>query len=138
MKFLIDMLLSPNLAKWLVGQGHEAIHVSQIGMGGALDTDILQRAAVEKRTVVTADLDYPRLLALAAAAQPSLILFRNGEWRDEAVIARMGELLQASARPRSRRASLSSIELVCDAADCQSNDLTECRYSPFGLPLRMS
>jgi len=33
----------------------------------------------EVRTVVTADLDYPRLLALAGAAGPGRILFRGGD-----------------------------------------------------------
>jgi hypothetical protein len=32
--------------------------------------------------VVTVDLDYPRLLALAAAAGPGLILFRRGDWSE--------------------------------------------------------
>jgi Domain of unknown function (DUF5615) len=47
------------------------------------------------RTVITADLDYPRLLALAGAAGPSLILFRGGNWSDADVIARMQQLLDS-------------------------------------------
>lgn len=63
-------------------------------MGRAADTDIMERAAVEGRTVVTADLDYPRLLAISGAAAPSPILFRGGDWSDEAVILRVGQLLE--------------------------------------------
>jgi predicted nuclease of predicted toxin-antitoxin system len=47
------------------------------------------------RTVLTADLDYPRLLALAATAQPGLILFGGGDWSEADVIARLREALGA-------------------------------------------
>jgi predicted nuclease of predicted toxin-antitoxin system len=55
----------------------------------------MERAMDEGRTVVTADLDYPRLLALAGAAGPSLILFRGGDWSEAAVIARLVQVLGA-------------------------------------------
>ena len=45
------------------------------------------------RTVVTADLDYPRLLAVARASEPSLILFRNGDWTESQVRTRLAEIL---------------------------------------------
>ena len=57
--------------------------------------EILIRARQEARTVVTADLDYPRLLALTAAEGPSLILFRGGDWSELDVIARMEQILHA-------------------------------------------
>ncbi len=93
MKFLVDMPLSPTLARWLEGLGHEAAHASEIGMAQASDAEILARVRLEGRTIVTADLDYPRLLALARAASPSLILFRGGNWSEAAVRAHMGEIL---------------------------------------------
>jgi predicted nuclease of predicted toxin-antitoxin system len=79
-KFLVDMPLSPTLATWLTDRGHDAVHV-------------LARAKLEARTVITADLDYPHLLALARAAEPSLILFRDGDWSETDVIVRLGEVL---------------------------------------------
>ncbi len=51
------------------------------------------RAKLERRTIITADLDYPRLLALARANEPSLILFRDGEWSEADVAFRMSEVL---------------------------------------------
>lgn len=67
MKFLIDMPLPPALARWLATQGHDAIHASAAGLDRSTDPAILTRARQEARTVITADLDYPRLLALAGA-----------------------------------------------------------------------
>jgi predicted nuclease of predicted toxin-antitoxin system len=42
---------------------------------------------------VTADLDYPRLLALARATGPSVILFRGGNWSDADIVRRISEVL---------------------------------------------
>jgi predicted nuclease of predicted toxin-antitoxin system len=93
MKFLVDMALSIDLATWLRGVGHDAVHASELGMHRSSDTDIMQRAKLEARTVITADLDYPRLLALSRAIEPSVILFRDGNWSDRDVERRMAEIL---------------------------------------------
>ena len=95
MKFLVDVPLSPALAVWLREHGHDAVHAVELGLNRAPDVDILARAKQEGRTVVTADLDYPRLLALARTTDPSLILFREGDWSEADVIARMGDTLRA-------------------------------------------
>jgi predicted nuclease of predicted toxin-antitoxin system len=79
-RFLVDMPLSPGLARELRGKGHDAVHAIDLGLDRAPDTAVLAAAVTDRRTVITADLDYPRLLALAAASQPSLILFRGGDW----------------------------------------------------------
>ncbi len=95
MKFLVDMPLPTRLARWLVEQGHNAVHASEVGLDRATDSDILRIAQQESRTVITADLDYPRLLALTHASEPSLVLFRGGDWNDAAVISRMEALLES-------------------------------------------
>jgi predicted nuclease of predicted toxin-antitoxin system len=93
-KFLVDMPLPPALASWLTTQGHDAVHVSALGLDRSTDAEILERARQDARTVVTADLDYPRLLALAGAEGPSLILFRGGDWSEPDVTARMQQILR--------------------------------------------
>src|SRR5205085_10653878 len=94
-KFLVDMPLSPALAAWLVERGHDAVHAADLGLQRETDTAIMARAKQETRTVITLDLDYPRLLTLARSTEPSLILFRDGDWSEAAVITRMGQILQA-------------------------------------------
>ena len=93
MKFLVDMPLSPQLAAWLRDQGHDAIHASEVGLHRTSDVDMIARAKFERRTIVTADLDYPHLLAIAQATEPSLILFRDGNWSDADIVARMAQAL---------------------------------------------
>jgi predicted nuclease of predicted toxin-antitoxin system len=92
-KFLVDMPLSPALSRWLAAQGHDAVHASAAGLERAPDIEILAHATRDARTVITVDLDYPRLLALAGAAGPSLVLFRGGDWNEADVIARMQQIL---------------------------------------------
>jgi len=94
MKFLIDMPLSPNLAAWLRERGHDALHADELDLAHASDSKIMDFARDAGRTIITADLDYPRLLAVAELRNPSLILFREGNWSDSQNISRMNEVLR--------------------------------------------
>jgi len=94
-KFLVDMPLSPALAAWLCDIGHDAVHACEIGLQRAPDREIIKIAKAEARTVITADLDYPHLLAMARATEPSVILFRDGNWSDRDVLDRMSDVLSA-------------------------------------------
>jgi predicted nuclease of predicted toxin-antitoxin system len=87
------MPLSPALAAWLRAQGHDAVHAAESGLDRASDVEIIAHANRERRTIITADLEYPRLLALAQGNEPSLILFRDGDWSDD-LIARFQQLIQ--------------------------------------------
>jgi len=108
-KFLIGMPLSQDLAAWLRDRGHDAVHAAELNLAAAADVVILARAKQENRTIVTADLDYPRLLALAQERESSLILFRDGNWSEAAIIARMKEVMQ-----RVTAADLSRSIIVVD------------------------
>ena len=77
MEFLIDNALSPALAALLQQAGHDAIHVRAIGRQHADDEVIFERAAVERRIVVSTDADFGTLLAVRSSRQPSVIQFRG-------------------------------------------------------------
>ena len=95
MRFLVDMPLSPTLVAWLNDQGHDAVHAAELGLNRAPDVAIMAHAKQQDRTIITADLDYSRLLAISRSVEPSLILFRDGDWSEAAVIVRMREILRA-------------------------------------------
>jgi predicted nuclease of predicted toxin-antitoxin system len=82
MKFLLDMPVSTLLLDILKDYGHEGIHTHQIGKDRATDRELLEIARRESRVVITADLDFSRLLALSSAQGPGLILFRGGNYSD--------------------------------------------------------
>jgi predicted nuclease of predicted toxin-antitoxin system len=94
MKFLVDMPLSPALARWLNASGHDAVHAITVGLERAEDSAILERARQEGRVVVTADLDYPRLLALSRAPEPGIILFRGGSYSESQMLDLLKSVLE--------------------------------------------
>lgn len=77
MKFLLDANLSPALVGPLNEAGHEAAHVVDLEMLTAADAVILNRAADDGYTVITADSDFPMLLALQGAGAPSVVHLRH-------------------------------------------------------------
>jgi|SRR5215472_7879651 len=67
MRFLLDMNLPPAMAEWLRSEGHDAIHIREIGLAHLPDHEIVARAADERRIVVTLDLDFGEIAGLAGA-----------------------------------------------------------------------
>jgi len=93
LRFLIDMPITPLAAQRLAAAGHDAVHASAAGLAAASDEEILRAASREGRIVVTADLDYPRLLALGLAEEPGLILFRGGSYSDDQMLSLLDRVL---------------------------------------------
>lgn len=76
------MALSPELAQWLRGEDHDAVHARDLSMRRTPDSEILQFATRDGRVVITADLDFPRLLASVGSTGPGLILLRGGNYSE--------------------------------------------------------
>ncbi|MGO9122478.1 MAG: DUF5615 family PIN-like protein [Desulfomonilaceae bacterium] len=93
MKFLLDMPVSSLLLDVLRAHGHEGVHAHEIGMDRATDTELLETARIEGRILITADLDFPRLLALSLSERPGLILFRGGNYSDIQMCELLGKVL---------------------------------------------
>lgn len=61
MRFLIDAQLPPAMATWLRERGYEAEHVFKVGMVGATDAAIAERAEKAGAVLVTKDEDFAAL-----------------------------------------------------------------------------
>lgn len=77
MRFLLDANLSPALVDTLAEAGHSAVHVADLGLLRASDDAIFDRAVADGFVVVTADSDFPMMLALRGADRPSVVLLRH-------------------------------------------------------------
>jgi len=96
LRFLVDMPVTPRAVDQLKAGGHDAVHAASADLATATDT-ILDVARTEGRIVITADLDYPRLLALQRADGPGVILFRGGSYSDEEMLALLDRVLARAA-----------------------------------------
>jgi predicted nuclease of predicted toxin-antitoxin system len=86
-RFLLDQNLSPLVAEFLREAGHDVVHVRDLGFAAASDRIILDAAATQERTIISADTDFGELLAETNASTPSFILLRRQDRRRARQIA---------------------------------------------------
>lgn len=77
MNYLVDANLSPSIAEQLRADGRDAVHVFDIGLATASDEVIYDHAERNGYTIITADTDFPTLVALRRATSPSVVLLRG-------------------------------------------------------------
>jgi predicted nuclease of predicted toxin-antitoxin system len=59
MRFLVDAQLSERLKRWLLEQGHDAVHTNDLPLKHLTpDKDIIRIADVEDRVVISKDSDF--------------------------------------------------------------------------------
>jgi len=69
-KFLVDHQLPPSLAAWIQRQGHEAVHVREIGLASGTDELIWVEAEKLKAVILTKDEDSLHLWAHRRLGRP--------------------------------------------------------------------
>lgn len=87
MRFLLDENVSYRVASHLKAAGHDAVHVSEVGLTSADDLVILARARDEGRVLVSGDHDFVQMLFASGATYPSLVLVREVESMSSAELA---------------------------------------------------
>jgi predicted nuclease of predicted toxin-antitoxin system len=97
MRFLADMGVSGRVVEWLRSQGHDATHLREEGLHRLPNGGIFDKAAAEERVVLTFDLDFSEIAALAPEKVTSVISFRLRNTTTENVIARLSSVLDASS-----------------------------------------
>lgn len=77
MKFLVDENVSHRICAALASAGHDAVHVSEIGLSSTDDELIVERAAAAERVIVSCDHDFVQILYASGRSKPSLLLTRD-------------------------------------------------------------
>lgn len=93
MKLLLDQGLPRSTVFHLQKAGIESAHVGERDLSTAIDARILEVGRQEGLVIVTLDADFHALLALSAAAAPSVIRIRIEGLRGENLAALLNEVV---------------------------------------------
>jgi len=78
---------------WLREQGHDAIHLREQGLQRLPNGEIFTKAADEGRVILTFDLDFGEIAAIAHGRTASVIVFRLHNTRTPHLIERLSAVL---------------------------------------------
>jgi|SRR5713226_1914418 len=87
------MCTDVRVASWLNSHGHDATHLRAEGLQRLPNGEIFDKAVAESRVVVTFDLDFGEIVALAKGRKTGVILFRLQNTRTSFVIQRLSRKL---------------------------------------------
>lgn len=91
MRFLVDENLPRRVATWISAEGHDAQHVSDLGLMGQPDTAILAEAVRLSACIVTRDADFVSI-AMAEGDRVSVVRLLIGNCATAVLIARLTAL----------------------------------------------
>ena len=94
MRFLIDRCAGRRLAEWLISQGHDVVHVAELGPDPG-DATLLSAALEQRRILITIDADFGTLVFRDAAKHCGVIRLPD-VLADQRIVI-MGQLLEKHA-----------------------------------------
>ncbi len=98
MRLLADLHIAPRTVEFLRTLGHDVCRVTDLLPANASDEAIVERAAQERRTILTQDLDFSSIIALSGRPVPSLLSLRLNSSKVElvnSVLQRMLPILES-------------------------------------------
>ncbi len=87
------MGVSSSTIRELRARGHDATHLLDEHLERMPDRDILDKAGLERRVVLTFDLDFGDLLAAGSRTTPSVVLFRLRDQTPASVLRALDQVL---------------------------------------------
>lgn len=111
MLLLVDMNLSPRWVEFLLAEGFEARHWSQIGPVDASDAFILEHALANGAVVLTHDLDFGAILAATAGHAPSVVQIRSADLSVSSIGAQIANALR-QVREDLAKGALVTVDLA--------------------------
>jgi predicted nuclease of predicted toxin-antitoxin system len=94
MRFLCDMGISRRVTEWLRRQGYESSHLGEEGLARLPNGQIFSKAISENRVILTCDLDFGEIAAMAKCPITSVVVFRLQNTRADHIIERLSVVLE--------------------------------------------
>jgi len=104
MRFLADMGIGGRVVQWLRDHGHDVMHLIEEGLQRLPNGKIFDKGVAEGRVILTFDLDFGEIAALAKGRQASIVVFRLRNTRSDHVIHRLCVVLEESMAALEKRA----------------------------------
>lgn len=98
----------------LRADGHDVEHLDELGLNEMSDQEILAKAGVEGRIVLTFDLDFGDLLAAGGERLPSVVIVRVTNQRPDSVTPKLIDAIE-----RFGTALSSGAVLIIEDARCR-------------------
>jgi len=92
MRLIVDECTGPAVARWLGGQGHDVVYIGDETIG-LKDTEVIARAAAERRILLTNDRDFGDIIFRAQLPHSGVVLLRLRNERPASKIAVLERLL---------------------------------------------
>jgi len=92
-RFLLDMGVDVRIGTWLREHGHEPIHLRDQGLQRLPNGEIFTKAISENRVILTFDLDFGEIAALARGRNASVVVFRLHNTRTTHALERLASVL---------------------------------------------
>lgn len=108
-RFLADMGVSWRVVEWLRAQGYDTNHLRDEALERLEDPEIFSKAHEEGRVLLTFDLDFGEIAALAEGRIVNVVVFRLRNTRTPFVIERLSSVLAESSEAL-RQGSIIAIE----------------------------
>jgi len=99
MRFLLNMNVPREVGRRLAAEGHDCLHVGDIGMAQATDLAITEKARLGGEVILTHDLDYGHLLAFSGESVPSVVIFRLRDVHPDNLLTRLMDTWHEIERP---------------------------------------
>ncbi len=109
MKFLADMCVAQRVVEWLRQHNHDAVHLRELNLSRLPDDEVFKKAEMERRIILTFDLDFSEIVAASGKVIPSVITFRLHNTRTPHVINRLEKVINDS-REALQNGAIISVE----------------------------
>jgi predicted nuclease of predicted toxin-antitoxin system len=92
---LTDENIDPEVADWLTAAGFNVFDVKQANLQGTADVDLMRRAVVENRVIVTHDADFGTLAILQGEPVIGLLFIRPSHLDPQFTIGTLEAVIKA-------------------------------------------